>query len=436
MITEFALAGLGTYLWNYWNTTDERKIKNTFKEIMIKSGIKNKEDETFKIYKITKTSYGYMAYISNIKGLSLEHINSKINILEDNMNGIVTVEKDRFKNYIKMKIINKDIDKYIYAPVKTNENEIYIGKQMDAKGYLVDLNKEPMILIAGATGTGKSMLLAIIITNIIYNNSNKIDMYLLQISKSELSSFENCTCVKEVSYDLIGCTKLLMELYREINKRSEKFKARGIRNLSQWNKHYPKEYMKRKIVVIEEISFFMNCENPNVWEYICGISKAGRSVGINIITTLQRTTADCLDTTTKSQMSRITFRQKSVIDSNNVINTTDAVRLKERECIFDGNSDYIQVKTPYIDDDFIILNKYVPEIKIPTEEDKQEILNIKKINEKVICIEEPQIIDIAEKDIQVLGSHGNTTNKTQDKNTNRADGIMTLEEFKNAKRKR
>lgn len=434
MITEFALAGLGTYLWNYINTSDERKFKNNFKEIMIKSGIKNKDDETFKIFKITKTSYGYIAYISNIRGLSLEHIESKLNILEDNMNGIVTVEKDRFKDYIKMQIVDKDIDKYIYTPIKTKENEIYIGKKIDTKDYLVDLNKEPMILIAGTTGTGKSMLLAIIITNIIYNNSNKIDMYLLQISKSELSSFENCSCVKEVSYDLSGCTKLLMELYREINKRSEKFKTRGIRNLSQWNKHYPKEYMKRKIVVIEEISFFMNCENPNVWEYICGISKTGRSVGINILTTLQRTTADCLDTTTKSQMSRITFRQKSVIDSNNVINTSDATKLKERECIFDGNSDYIQVKTPYIDDDFIILNKYVPEIKIPIQEEKQEILNVKKINNKIYSIEQTKVIEIKDDEIINLGTHGTT--KEPHKAKRESKGIISLEDFNNANTKR
>lgn len=69
MFVELRLAIAGTYMYNYLNTSDERKFKNSFIGIMNATGIKNKNDETLDIYKIEP------------KGLSMEHLNSKINIL-------------------------------------------------------------------------------------------------------------------------------------------------------------------------------------------------------------------------------------------------------------------------------------------------------------------------------------------------------------------
>jgi hypothetical protein len=154
------------------------------------------------------------------------------------------------------------------------------------------------------------------------------------------------------------------------------------------------------------------------------IAKAGRSVGIHLISCIQRSTATNLPPDLKSQMTRITFRQKSTIDSINIINTTDAIKLGQRECIVDGNSDYTMVKTAWIDEDYVLLNKYVPDIKIPTQEQKQEILNVKKINNKIYCIEQPNIIDIEEYEIKT------------EKPKKPHKGVMSLEEFKNANQKR
>lgn len=428
MITEFILAAAGTYVWNYWNTTDERKIKNAFKEIMLKSGIKNKDDETFKIYKIIKTSYGYIAYINNVKGLSLEHINTKLNVLEDNLNGIITVEKDRFKDYIKMCMVDKDISEFKFEPIRCTNYQLLIGKDFKGGNYLIDVNKDAHILIGGATGTGKSFLLAGILANLIYNSSKTIDLYLLQICKSELSAFENCNCVKKVAYDLEDCSNILYMLINEMDKRSELFKQHGIRNITQWNMHFKNKYMKRVYIVIEEISFFLETD---VWNDVMKIAKAGRSVGLHLISCVQRSTATNIPPDLKSQMTRITFRQKSSIDSTNIINTPDATKLKQMECIIDGNSDYIQVKTAWIDEDYVLLNKYVSEIKIPSNKEKQEILNVKKINKKIYSIEQPKVIDIEENEITTLGTKGFIESSKKKNKT----GTISWEDFKNANRK-
>lgn len=423
MISEIVLAIAGTCLYNYLDTLDERRFKKKFNQVMEAIGIKNKNEETFRIYKIIPTSYGYISYINNVKGLSVEHLDSKLNILECNLNVIAQIEKDRFKDHIKMYVVNKDIDKFTFEPVKCKNNLLYIGKDFKGQSYFIDLNKDPHILIGGATGTGKTFLLASILANLIYNSSKYIDLYLLQICKSEISAFENCYCVKYSAYTEEMCKISVLKLIKEMDRRSEQFKKFGIRNITQWNQHKKEKYMKRIFVTIEELSFFMETE---LFEYIMKIAKAGRSVGIHLISCIQRSTATNLPPDLKSQMTRITFRQKSVIDSTNIINTTDATKLKERECIVDGNSDYQLIKTPWIDEDYVILHKYVPEIKIPIQEEKQEILNVKKINNKIYCIEQPEVVDVEESEIIEEKPKKNKSRK----------GVISLEDFKNVNSKR
>ena len=366
MIVE-SLIGLSIYTaYKYMKNLYTHHFKYEFNEIMKSLKLQNKLEQTYKIKYIYKTTYGFKCSVVIPYGLSISKLNSNIDILQDNLNGIIQIDKDKFNPLATMKIVMKDIDKFIYEPVKTKPNELYIGKLFDGKNFIIDLNKDVSIGIFGCSGTGKSMLMSVIFANLEYNSSKYIDTYLLQSMKSELSSFDECKSVVKACYDIDSCFETLEELVSELNKRAELFKQNGIRNIEQWNKHNKKDYMKRIIIFIDELSFFS--ENEECFDLICSIVKAGRSVGINLICCLQRSTADnfCGRTTVKSQMSKITFRQKSMIDSQNVINTNDATKLKERECIFDGNSNYELIKTPYIDDDFVILNKYIPEIKTPT----------------------------------------------------------------------
>lgn len=426
MIVEMLIAAGVLYAYNYLNKSDERKIKNDIQEILMKSGIKNRENETYSVKEIKTTNYGYIAYLNNVPGLSVEHLKSKINILQDNLNAIVSIEKERFKPYTKLQIVNKDISQFKFTPVKCESHQLFIGKDFKGKEYLINLNKDPHILIGGATGTGKSFLLASILTNLIYNSSDCIDMYLFQICKSEISAFESCNCIKRSCYSVTECINAMNEIILEMDKRSELFKKYGIKNITQWNKR-KKDYMKRIVVVLEEISFFQDAdlEDTGIWSAILKIAKAGRSVGIHLISCVQRSTATNIPPDLKSQMTRISFKQKSSIDSMNIINTTDATTLNNQECIIDGNSDYCILKTPWIDEDYKLLNKYVPEIRIPGDEPKINVF--KKTSKKIYTIEESNVIDIEDfKEVPKLEAP---------KKKNKKKGVISLEEF-NANRKR
>lgn len=424
MIVELGLVALGGYMWHTLNTKEEKVLKDKFNSSMEGIGLYNKKQETFYLYGLKETKYGWRGYIKIPKGLSLEHLNSKLNILEDNLNGIIEVEKDRFKDYIEFYMVNKDVDKYKFEPVKCKPYELYIGKDFKLKNFKINVRKDPMILIGGATGTGKTFLLASILCNLIYNSKEKIEICLLQIAKSELSAFEECSCIRKACFTERDCFIQLNEIMEIINKRSNKFKEKSIRNISQWNIHFKDGYMKEIYVVIEELSFFLDLD------IITDISKVGRSVGVHIIGCIQRTVATEMNPTLKSQMTRITFRQKSSIDSTNIINTPDAKYLKERECIVDGNSDYIQLKTPWIDEDYVILHKYVKDINIPIRNDKTNVVNVKDI-EKTVKQESEIIIDNETMTVTNTEVHGLIEVEEKDmKFEKRSDGIMNEKEFK------
>lgn len=446
MILELGLVALGGYMYHELNTKEEKELKRKFNQVMSGIGLYNKKDETFSLSGLRETKYGWRGNISIPSGLSLSHIESKKNILEDNLNGIIEIEKDRFKEYINFYMINRDVDKFLYEPVKCKNNELYIGKDFKLNNFKLDVRKDAHVLIGGCTGTGKSFLLAIILANLIYNSSDSIEIFLLQIAKSELSAFDNCPCVKKACYNINDCNDALIEIMNEVDNRSNKFKERGIRNIAQWNTHFKKEFMKEIYVVIEELSFFNDCED------IVSLSKVGRSVGIHIISCIQRSVATEMNPTLKSQMTRITFRQKSSIDSSNIINTPDAKYLKERECIVDGNNDYIQLKTAWVDEDYILLHKYVPDIRIPTKKKSVKDKIIQKQKEALSDV----IVDLEKKEVRLLESHGlidveedeiteeittiktikkNNSNKNK-KQTKKNEGVISLEEYENAKRKR
>lgn len=368
MIVELgAVAGL--YYANKWfKAAPMRDIKRKWGNILQNckvDGIRNREDETFKITSIYPKMYGYLCCVNIPKGLSIVSLEKAKKVIEDNLNCIVDIEKGRFKEYITVKIVNKILE-FEYAPVDTKSHELFIGYKLDGTRYILNLNKDPHILIAGKTGTGKSFLFASILANLIYHNSKDIDIYLLQVMKGEIDIFQNCPGVKFTSDNKNEILIILEKLSGAIHKRSKQFAEHGIKNITQWNQHFPNKKMKRIIIGVEEIAFFMDEENE-CFEYFTNIVKAGRSVGIHLICLTQRTTSANLggNGELKSQLTILTARQRSELDSKNAIDIPDAAYLEKQEFISSCNDGYIKFKAPTIDEDFKILNKYVPEIKIP-----------------------------------------------------------------------
>lgn len=339
---------------------------------------------------LEKTSYGFSATTILPFGISLEKFQSVKNTIEDNISAILEIKKSKYNENVGINIINSK-PSFKFKPIKASANELWIGHKANGQAFKIKLNLDPHLLIGGTTGTGKTFLLSTILTNLIYNNSNKIELYLSQIMKSEIGVFKNCKCVMEVSYDLATTRTILKKLAAEVDKRSKKFTDEGIRNLNQWNEiKDKKDFLKRLFIVIEEVSFFIAAESDEktekelkkeCWDYISTIVKAGRSSGVHLMSCTQRSTCANIPAEIKAQMSRISFRQRQANDSENIISTKEATRLEAQEFIFNGSS-YEYLIASKIDEEFKDLQSYVKEIIIPGKKEVKKVIKDYRAQEK------------------------------------------------------
>lgn len=369
---EMIVAGCGIYsVYKYIKLKPLRKRNEEFQKILLEKGIKNKSGNTFWIYSYDITNYGWSCSVNCVEGLEFSKLLDCKETLQENFNCQVEFTETKTHDKMYIKFINK-INEKEFSPIKTKPYELFIGYTLTGMPYKLDCTIDPHLIIAGTTGTGKSFLLGSILTNLIYNNSKDINIYLLQTVKRENDIYKNCKGVFNTYNNYEECCFILDKLSQKIDNVSEKFSQKGIRSIKQWNSKYTRK-LKYNYVVLEEMSFFNVNEADNddlkklkkqCLQSLLKIAKAGRSVGIYLIGILQRTTATNLNTDLKSQMTRLTFKQKSSIDSKVILDNSDAKDLKPQEVILDSNTDYIKLKTPIIDEDFKVLNKYVPQIII------------------------------------------------------------------------
>ena len=389
MIFQFLLVGTAVLSLGYYRATmDYRAIKpyiEKWDKLMKSMAIKNKTEETFTPIKVNVMDNGITYMINIPPGLKIDKLESIRDEINTYFKGVTTIKRVKFSSYCIVKIITKDISDFKFEPIECKEYEIYVGKTLDLENYKVDLTKAAShLLIAAPSGKGKSFLIASILTNLIYNSSDKIEIYLLQIMKGDVGNFEKCKPVKFTAYTLAEVTWGLEKIVEIIVNRDKKFRAVGINNLKNYNRHYPNSKIKRVYVVMEEISFFMLNDSDNdevkglksrCLEAIKTIARAGRSSGVHAIIITQRGTVENVSSLIKSMCIRICLGQISAIDSRNIIETDDAIYLEDKECYVYGDIPGIStIRVPTIDEDFRILQKYVPEIKTPI------ILNDKKDN--------------------------------------------------------
>lgn len=419
MIFQMLLVGAAAIGTGYYRLTMDKRFYKPYIEkwesLMRNMKIKNEDEDTFKPEKISVMEHGITYVIKIPTGFTVDKLESIKDEINTHFKGIATIKRIKFSDCCIVKIITKNIDNFKFAPVKCKEYEVYIGKTLDLQNYTVDLTKAAAhLLIAAPSGKGKSFLLASILTNLIYNSSDSIELYLLQIMKGDVANFERCKPVKFCAYTLEEVAWGLEKAVDIITDRDKKFRGLGINNLKNYNKHYPKSKLKRVYLVTEEISFFMPNDTDTeeeqkikarCLESLKTIVKAGRSVGVHLITVTQRGTVDNIPSLMKSMMIRVSLGQISSIDSRNIIESDDAIYLEDKECYVYGDVPGLTpIKIPTIDEDFTILNKYVPEIKIP------EVLNTSKkdteIDNKVIN-KEAKVIYLKDKEAENKNKNAN-----------------------------
>ena len=245
---------------------------------------------------------------------------------------------------------------------------IALGKTIHGEPYMADLASMPHLLIAGSTGTGKSVGINSMLTSVLYRATpDDVRLIMIDPKRLELGMYEDIPhLMTPVVVDPKQAANALRWAVREMEERYKTLAAEGVRNIEQYNrniqqmiaeKRTPKdgEYAKPLpfiIVLIDELADLMMVASNEVEQSICRLAQMARAVGIHLILATQRPSVDVITGLIKANMpSRISFRVSSKTDSRTILDANGAEQLLGKgDMLFlpPASSRVIRLHGPYI----------------------------------------------------------------------------------------
>jgi S-DNA-T family DNA segregation ATPase FtsK/SpoIIIE len=243
-----------------------------------------------------------------------------------------------------------------------------LGKTIHGEPYVTDLATMPHLLIAGSTGTGKSVGLNSMLTSILYRATpDDVRMIMIDPKRLELGMYEEIPhLLTPVVVDPKKAANALRWAVREMEERYKTLAAEGVRNIEQYNRNIrlaladtgakdmeaaPKP-LPFIVVVIDELADLMMVASNEVEESICRLAQMARAVGIHLILATQRPSVDVITGLIKANLpSRISFRVSSKTDSRTILDANGAEQLLGRgDMLFlpPASSRCIRLHGPYI----------------------------------------------------------------------------------------
>ena len=229
---------------------------------------------------------------------------------------------------------------------------ITLGKSISGLPIIADLASMPHLLIAGTTGSGKSVCINTIITSLLFKHNPDICKFILIDPKMlELSSYEGIPhLLSPVITDAKKATAALSWTVREMEKRYKLMSSEGVRNIDGYNQKH-KLKMPYIIVVVDEMSDLMLISSREIESYVQKLSAMARAAGIHIIMATQRPSVDVITGTIKANFpTRISFQVSSKIDSKTILGEQGAEQLLGKgDMLFMSSANKIfRIHGPYI----------------------------------------------------------------------------------------
>ena len=264
------------------------------------------------------------------------------------------------KNTVGIEIPNETRDSVTLREIIINErfkkNEIKLpialGKSISGLPIVGDLTSMPHLLIAGTTGSGKSVCINTIIVSLLYKlNPNICKFILIDPKMLELSSYEGIPhLLTPVITDAKKATSALNWTVREMNNRYKLMSKVGVRNIDGYNaKHKLK--MPYIVVVVDEMSDLMLVAGKEIENCIQKLSQMARAAGIHIIMATQRPSVDVITGTIKANFpTRLSFQVSSKIDSRTILGEQGAEQLLGKgDMLFMSSANrIIRIHGPYV----------------------------------------------------------------------------------------
>ena len=207
---------------------------------------------------------------------------------------------------------------------------IGLGKDISGKSVVADLAKMPHLLIAGATGSGKSVCVNTIITSILYNSTpDEVKLLMIDPKVVELNVYNGIPhLILPVVTDPKKASIALGWAVNEMTKRYEKFAELGVKDLEGFNKKSSDEKMPKIVIIIDELADLMMVAPNQVEDAIARLAQMARAAGIHLIVATQRPSVDVITGLIKANIpSRIAFSVSSSIDSRTILDMSGAEKL-------------------------------------------------------------------------------------------------------------
>ena len=219
---------------------------------------------------------------------------------------------------------------------KSNKSKLTIGLGKDVAGNveLADIAKMPHVLIAGSTGSGKSVCINTIITSIVYNaKPSEVKFVMVDPKVVELSVYNGIPhLLIPVVTDPKKAAGALAWAVQEMDDRYNKFAEKGVRDLKGYNKAIEKENefgkLPQIVIIIDELADLMMVAKNDVEDAICRLAQKARAAGMHLVIATQRPSVDVITGLIKANVpSRIAFAVSSQVDSRTILDTIGAEKL-------------------------------------------------------------------------------------------------------------
>lgn len=210
---------------------------------------------------------------------------------------------------------------------------VALGKGAGGESVVGDLTKMPHLLIAGATGSGKTVCIhAIICGFLLYCTPGDIRFIMIDPKRVELTSYNSLPhLATPVIVDTKKALAALRWLTLEMDKRYQTLAAARFRNIEAYNKARPKEKLPYLVLVIDELADLMMTSGEEVEHTLCRLAQLARAVGIHLVVATQRPSVDVVTGLIKANFpSRISFAVTSQVDSRTILDTGGAEKLLGR----------------------------------------------------------------------------------------------------------
>jgi S-DNA-T family DNA segregation ATPase FtsK/SpoIIIE len=211
--------------------------------------------------------------------------------------------------------------------------QVALGKDITGRPVFGDLGKMPHLLVAGATGSGKSVCLNGIIASLLVTATpDQVQMLFIDPKRVELTVYNGIPhLIKDVITDARLAAGALYEMTREMDSRYERFAKAGVRKIEEYNAKYPDEKLPFIVIVIDELADLMMIAPAKVETTICRLAQLARATGIHLAVATQRPSVDVITGIIKANIpSRIAFAVSSQVDSRTILDMVGAERLLGR----------------------------------------------------------------------------------------------------------